>query len=168
MFHFAKLSSHLIALAAGVALFIYIKNQNKIKNLWPKIAAWAIIALSSLSILCSIIFSFMFWNDGFYSHHRMKEYRRMMDYLQDKKSSDMSQELKNDAIIQKETPAVAEVKTEPNSVTPSTAENVVVSQEIKNDNKLNVLSEEVKNDKEINTIIQSKPNSETSNLEIVK
>jgi hypothetical protein len=43
-------------------------------------------------------------------NNKEQRLREMLDYLQDKKSSGMSEELKNDSIIQKETPQVAEVK----------------------------------------------------------
>ena len=80
MFHFAKISVHLISLVLGVGLLIYIKNQTKVKSIWPKIAAWFVIAISVLSILCSYFWTIKLWNSGYmmdknmYHHHDMKDH----------------------------------------------------------------------------------------------
>ncbi len=98
MMYFSKISLDLLALASGVALLILIKNQNKIKNFWPSLAAWLIIILSSLSILCSGFYAFKFWNyDYFKMHKRMMMPKKMMENYQDKKNmnkmyQDMSDE----------------------------------------------------------------------------
>jgi hypothetical protein len=49
----AVFSLELMALVSGVALLIFIKNQDKITKAWPIFIAWFVIIFSSLSIICS-------------------------------------------------------------------------------------------------------------------
>lgn len=81
MFRFhSAISLELIALASGVALLIFIKNQTKIKNAWPIFAAWVVIILSALSIICSAFYALTGWNKGYFRmHHRMMKYHQMME-----------------------------------------------------------------------------------------
>jgi predicted membrane protein len=77
-------SLELIALAAGVALLIYVKNQSKINTKFAAIVAWIVIVLSALSIICSVYNAAIFWTHGSGMHrsmmmHRMDKHKDMMD-----------------------------------------------------------------------------------------
>ena len=85
-FHSA-LSLELIALVSGVALFIFVKNQTKIKCIWPIIAAWAVIGLAVLSIICSAYYSVAFWNKGYPRMQRFMKERYMMKKNEDNKGA---------------------------------------------------------------------------------
>lgn len=61
MMYFHSMLS-LIALAFGVALLILVKNQTKIKNIFPAIIAWIVIVLSALSIIFSFYSGYKKWN----------------------------------------------------------------------------------------------------------
>jgi len=67
MLYMHAFSFELISLAAGVALLLYARKQLKIKNFWPSFAAWVIIILSSLAIICAGFHSVRLWSKG-YSH----------------------------------------------------------------------------------------------------
>jgi hypothetical protein len=109
MIHISNISLALLALVAGVALFIYIKNQTKIKDMWPIVAAWIVIILSSLSILCSVFHTLRFWNYDYYRmHKKMMKHQNMMDSYRDKKNSDNTQEMKN--IKESSNPEMTKIK----------------------------------------------------------
>jgi hypothetical protein len=71
-FFHAMISIDLIALVAGVALLIYIKNQDKVKSFWPIFVAWFVVVLSSVSILCSFYHSIKY-RDDFILHRTYME-----------------------------------------------------------------------------------------------
>lgn len=81
MMHFhSMISLELVALVIGVALLIFIKNQHKYKSSWPIYVAWFVIVMSSLSIVCSAVYTIKFWNDGYpYMHKKMMMYKKMME-----------------------------------------------------------------------------------------
>lgn len=79
MLHFHSMFSlQLIALVAGAALLIMIKNQNKIKSMWLSFVAWFVIIASALSIICSIYFVVSFWNKGYGQGSMMMNKNEMM------------------------------------------------------------------------------------------
>jgi len=103
-FMHAKFSLELIALVSGVALIIFIKNQNKVKKLWPIFVAWIVIILSVLSILCSAYYTIKYWNyRHFNMHYRLMMQQKMMEnkknnkymYKDIKKNKNYNKQMKN-------------------------------------------------------------------------
>jgi len=69
-----------IALVAGVALLLYIKNQPKVKSIWPVIAAWFVIGFSILSIICTAYSAISFCNKGYCPmSKKMMNYQSMVE-----------------------------------------------------------------------------------------
>jgi len=59
-------SLELIALALGVALLIYLKTiKNKLKKTWALVAAWVVIVISSLMIICTTYQMIVYWTQGY-------------------------------------------------------------------------------------------------------
>lgn len=81
-FH-SMISLELIALTLGVALFILIHNQKKIKVRLPIYVAWFVIIISSLSIICSIFYSIKYWKYSKPRIEKMMMYKEMVDPYQD-------------------------------------------------------------------------------------
>ena len=72
-------SLELIALVSGVALLIFIKNQDKIKSAWLIFVAWFVIILSLLSIICSASYAVKLWYNGSFDMNRSMMHKNMME-----------------------------------------------------------------------------------------
>lgn len=84
VFHFhSVLALELIALVAGVALFMFVKMQDKLKKGWLSFVAWFVIVLASLSIICTVIYGINLRYQGFFDMSHMKMmHERVMDKSQ--------------------------------------------------------------------------------------
>lgn len=91
MFHIHSMFSlELIALAAGVALLILVKNYKKVTGVWGIIVAKLIIILASLSIICSAYNAIMYWRVGFF---KMEKNMLMMKHkMMEKRHQDMTEQ----------------------------------------------------------------------------
>ena len=83
-------SLELIALVAGVALLIMIKNQDKIKSAWLSFVAWFVIILSALSLICSAYYTVDFWHSGGFRMHKAMMMKRGM--VEKNENKEMNQE----------------------------------------------------------------------------
>lgn len=93
MMHFHSMFSiQLIALSLGVGLLILIKNQSKVKDVWPIYVAWFVIGLSAISIICSAFYSVKYWKYGSSMRHE-----RMMKRMDDKGREYMNQNMEKKA-----------------------------------------------------------------------
>jgi hypothetical protein len=95
VFLHSMFSWELIALAAGLALLVYVRSQEKIKKGWLTFVSWIIIILAAISLICSIIFAIQHWSMGYYGKGRCmmmdKEMMQQRNMDMQKRNMDMQQ-----------------------------------------------------------------------------
>jgi hypothetical protein len=93
-------SLELLALVAGVCLFIFLKMHDKFYKKIYLFVAWFVIVLSSISIICTTVHVIKFWSGGYYKSMMMM-HKKMMKKQMDDRTTGMVIEEKADTTAEK-------------------------------------------------------------------